>query len=105
MTEDHQNVDTHDCVKGYVLNRVGGNQLDSTKPQKKLKDMPNGEFIFGKDDHIIQRTHYKVLIQRVLVDNIICLKSFTTCVLRHIPHKHSSEMSSQCQMVCFKTFF
>ena len=101
MTEENQNVDTHDCVKSYVMNRVGGNNLSTVTPRKNLEDVPNGEFLFDKDDHKNQRSNYVTLVQRVIVQDIKCLNSMEDCVVQHIPHVYSKEMSKKCQMVRF----
>lgn len=99
MTEENQNVDSHDCVKAYVMNRVGGNDLSTDSPRRKLNDVPNGEFLFDKDDHKKQRSDYITLVQRVIVEDIQCLTKMKDCVVQHIPHKHSKEMSKKSQMV------
>lgn len=99
MTEENQNLDTHDCVKGYVLNRVGGNNLPKFKPQSDLMSLENGEFMFDRQDHVKQRINYITLIQRIIVGEIDCLKQFSDCVLYHIPHKYSKEMSQKNEMV------
>ncbi|XP_066924617.1 uncharacterized protein [Clytia hemisphaerica] len=56
MTEENQNVESHNCLKAYVMNRVGGNDLSTDSPRRKLNDVPNGEFLFDKDDHKKQRS-------------------------------------------------
>ena len=102
MSEDHQNLDTHDCLKGYVLNRVGGNHLPTDKSRCSLNNIENGQFIFDKNDHLQQRLNYMILIQRIITKDIRCLQGLSDSVIQHISHPHSSELSKKSEMVCHK---
>ena len=86
MTEQHKNIDTHECVKGYFLNRVSGKSLSSEKPQAQLQTFDNGSFLFSTRDHTQQRENYIDLVSRVITRDIPCLQFLSDAVVQHIPH-------------------
>lgn len=99
MTENHQNIDTHDCIKAFVPNRVSGYPLPFDKPQADLTTTDNGCFIFDKNDHILQRQNYITLVERTIAENITCLNIFQEVICHHIVHRHSKELSRKVDMV------
>ena len=99
VTEENQHVDIHECVKAYVPNRVGDNDLDKVQPERQLNELENGSYIFDKRDHTQQRRNYKTLVQRIITRDITCLQPLQKSVLQHIPHPYSKELSQKVEMV------
>jgi hypothetical protein len=99
MTEDHQNIDSHECIKAFVPNRVSGYPLQFDNPQADVNSTDNGTFIFDKSDHVLQRQNYIILVQKIICEDIDCLSIFKDVVCRHILHKHSKELSGKVDMV------
>jgi len=77
-----------------VVNRVSGiNTLRKKKPD--ILDVPNQSFMPTVTEMQNQRLDYIVLVARMLVEYFTALSPFKDIVIRHIPHKHSKQMSEK----------
>lgn len=100
MTEENQNIDTHECAIGFVPNRVSNNALSMDRPQESIKDLDNGILLYSREEYDLHRENLLVLVERIITADIKCLQFFKSIVIKHILHAHSREMAKKCHMVC-----
>lgn len=91
MTETNQNMDIHWVNHNRVTNRVSGNHLPDNMLTRDILQLENARIIPSTIEHILQRSNYIILIERILVSSIPCLKFCEDVVNKHISHKHSKE--------------
>ena len=72
---------------------------DDVKPIGDLEAVSNDMFIPSAADSDALRSEYIVLVARVLVQYVPCLRIFQDYVPSHIPHKYSNEMSKPSEIV------
>ena len=51
MTEEYQNIDTHECAIAFVPNRVSNNALSTDYPHASLKDLDNADLLCSKEEY------------------------------------------------------
>jgi hypothetical protein len=61
-------------------------------PPTQLLEVDNGKFVPNNHEQQLQRENYGELVARIIVNKIICLHFFKTCVAKHIKHDYSNEM-------------
>ena len=86
-------------------NRVSGYNLCDSKPTQSIKNMDNGKCVPGMNDHVQQRKNYISLVERIIVENIPCMKFLQNVVTAHITHRYSKEMSMKSNTVSIKNCF
>ncbi len=99
MTEENQNIDTHECALGFVPNRTSDYGLSSDAPKVPVPKLDNAVFLCSKKDRMEQRLNYIDLVERVITKDIRCLEMFSEIVTKQIPHKYSKAMWEKCEMV------
>ena len=99
MTEEHQNIDKHFVSVMATENRVSGYNLSDSTPAHSIKNMDNGKCVPSMNDHIQQRKNYITLVERIIVENIPCMKFLESVVTHHILHRYSKEMSMKSDTV------
>jgi len=102
MTEDNQNIDIHWVNHNSVTNRVSGNDLSDAAPICDILEVNNAKLLPNMPDHMMQRENYIVLVERVLTEELPYLGFCKDAVVRHIPHRHSREMSKKSEKVSLK---
>ena len=55
MTEEYQNIDTHECAIAFVPNRVTNNVLSMDSPQGSLKDLDNANLLCSREEYDLHR--------------------------------------------------
>ena len=91
MTEENQNRDIHWVNHNRIPNRVSGSRLPDCGPTCKITELENAKLVPSPIEHVLQRSNYIVLVERILVACIPYLKFCEDVVNKHIPHKHSAE--------------
>lgn len=99
MTEENQNIDTHECAIAFVPNRVNNETLSMNAPQRSLQDFDNANFLCNQDEHKLQRENYIVLLERIITNDVKSLNFLQDVVTKHIIHAHSRDMAKKCHMV------
>ena len=94
MTEEYQNIDTHECAIAFVPNRVSNNTQSTDYPQVSLKDLDNTNLLCSKEEYDLHRDNLLVLVERIITADIKCLQFLKEEVIKHIIHANSRE---QCQ--------
>ena len=105
MTEDHQNIDRHYVTVNATTNRISGNHLSTDSPLRGVKQMANGKCIPDHLEQKLQRSNYITLAERILVENLQCLKFGQDIVEKHIQHKYSKEASQPTNSVSFSIVY
>ena len=82
-----------------VLDRIDVSLLDNSKPQMKLKDLQLANVLPSHDVLNIFKRNCSILVSRVISKYIDSFKHVRDCVIRHIPHKNSKEMSQKSNIV------
>lgn len=98
MSADHQRQSLHYFHSYGVLDRVKSDCTDHS-PIGDVDSLPPSAFLPDTDDCLQLRKHYAILIGRILVDQVSFFKKFKDCVVRHIPHKHTVQMSQKSNIV------
>lgn len=94
MTLAKQNSSLHWVNHKFVINRISGlNRLQNKQPD--LLDVSNQSFLPTATEMLNQQQDYVVLVSRVLVEYFGAFRPFTDCVIHHIPHKYTKEMSTK----------
>ena len=91
MSEENQNIDRHYVTVNATTNRISGSHLSTDSDVPGIKQMENGKCIPYHIEQKVQRANYITLVQRILVENIPCLKFGQGVVEKHIHHKYSKE--------------
>ena len=92
---DHQKSMLHMYSMLVVRGRVSEPDLPSTGSTADLSTLKPESFLPNETDVRDLRLHLCVLVGQVLCEYIKCLKSFSSIVLKHIPHEYYSEMSKK----------
>ena len=92
MTEDHQNTDCYHVTAMSTANRVPGTRLSTETPQSGLLEMENGNCLPTALDNAKQGDNYVKFVERIIVNNILCLGYLANECTNHIPHQYSSDM-------------
>ena len=100
MTEEYQNIDTHECAIAFVPNRVTNNVLSMDSPQGSLKDLDNANLLCSREEYDLHRDNLLALVERIITADIKCLQFLKNDIVKHIIHAHSREMAKKCHMVC-----
>jgi hypothetical protein len=100
MTEENQNIDTHECAIGFVANRVSNDALSMDVPQQSLKDVDNAIFLCDEEEYDLHRENLLILVERIITADVKCLQFLQSVVVKHILHAHSREMAKKSHMVC-----
>ena len=74
MTQSNQNVDIHWVNHNRIINRVSGNHLSDNMPTHDILQLESAKIIPSANEHMLQRSNYITLIERILVSSIPCLK-------------------------------
>ena len=69
-------------------------------PMGDFDDVSNSMFIPSAADCDAVENELIVLVAKVLVQYVPCLRIFQDYVPSHIPHKYSTEMSKPSEIVC-----
>ena len=85
MMEDHQNTDCHYATTMSTANRVPGTGLSTETPQSGLLEMENGNCLPSALDNAKQGDNYVKLVERIIVNNILCLGFLADECTNHIP--------------------
>lgn len=99
QTKENTNRSLHSTHQFAVLAKVSDPALESTVPQKSLKDL---QFIELLPDAAVQNNfvwQWAVLVSRVITKYLPPFKAFRKNVLFHIPHKYSNEMTTKSETV------
>ena len=105
MTQDHQNIDRHYVTVNATTNRISGNHLSTDIPLHGVKQMENGKCIPDHREQKLHRSNYITLAERILVENLQCLKFGQDVVEKHIQHKYSKEASQPTSSVSFSIVY
>ena len=70
---------------------MSGNHLSDNMPTHDILQLENAKIIPSANEHMLQRSNYITLIERILVSSIPCLKFCEDVAINHISHKHSKE--------------
>lgn len=101
MTEENQNKDIHWVNHNRIPNRISGSHLPDNGPIFNITELENAKLVPSSIEHIIQRSNYIVLVERILVACIPYLKFCEDIVNKHIPHKHSAEAGMKSSKVWY----
>lgn len=99
QTKENTNRSLHLTHQFAVLAKVSDPALESTVPQKSLKDL---QFIELLPDAAVQNNfvwQWAVLVSRVITKYLPPFIAFRKNVLFHIPHKYSKEMTTKSETV------
>lgn len=99
QTKENTNRSLHSTHQFAVLAKVSDPALESTVPQKSLKDL---QFIELLPDAAVQNNfvwQWAVLVSRVITKYLPPFIAFRKNVLFHIPHKYSKEMTTKSETV------
>ena len=99
MTEEHQNVDCHFVTAMCTENRVPAVHLSHKQPDRGILEMENGKCLPSSTENVKQRENYILLVQRIIVNNIPCLRNLADVSPTHIPHAYSQEMKTKSETV------
>ena len=99
MNEHNQNKDEHVVTVMCTDNRISGNHLSDTTPTCGILQMENGKCLPNHSDNCKQRDNYIILVERIITENISCLKSLSDVVTCHIPHAYKEEVSKKTNTV------
>ena len=100
MTEDNQNKDIHCVNHNAVKNRVSGNHLPDDVSRLDVAELNNDKLLPNYMDHLMQKSDYVILVERVLTEEIPCLGFCNDMVRKHIVHPHSKELAERTEKVC-----
>ena len=101
QTLTHQNQSMHFFQSFAVMDRVNLSEYSDIPPVQHISEqIIKSTFIPSDDEQIILRSHFVVLIARVLVECIPCFAKFKDIVPKHITHQHYSEMCTKSKVVC-----
>ena len=92
MMEDHQNTDCYHVTAMSTANRVPCTRLSTETPQSGLLEMENGNCLPTALDNAKQGDNYVKFVERIIVNNILCLGYLANECTNHIPHQYSSDM-------------
>jgi hypothetical protein len=92
MTDEYQNIDTHECAIAFVPNRVTNNVLSM--------DSPQGNLLCSREEYVLHLDNLLVLVERIITGDIKCIQFLKNDIVKHIIHAHSREMAKKCHMVC-----
>lgn len=99
QTKENTNHSLHWTHQFAVLDKVSDPALESTVPQKSLKDL---QFIELLPDAAVQNNfvwQWAVLVSRVITKYLPPFKAFRKNAIFHIPHKYSKEMTTKSETV------
>ena len=82
-----------------ALNRVNSTHLPDDKPIALVANLPLQTFIPSIEECNQLREEFRVLISRVIVENLPYFKEMESIIQRHIKHKYSSIMKQKSQLV------
>ena len=100
MTEDNQNKDIHWVNHNAIKNRVSGNHLPDDVPMCDMAELNNDKLLPNCMDHVMQKSDYVVLMERIITEELPCLSFCRDVVTKHIAHPHSKEMAEKTEKVC-----
>jgi len=90
MRVDHQTKSLHYFNTFAVQDGISTHDLPEqhmSQPSLSLHD-----FLPSNDDYNTLRSHFAVLITRILCRNVEYFQKVLANLVHHIPHKHSAEM-------------
>ena len=86
MTEEYQNVHTHECAIAFVPNHVSNNALRTDYPQASLKDLDNANLLCSKEEYDLHHDKLLVSVNRIITADIKCLQFLKEEVIKHIDY-------------------
>ena len=99
MTEDNQNRDIHWVNHNAVRNRVSGNHLPDDVYGFDIAKLDNEKLLPNCMDHVLQRSNYIEIVERIITEEIPYLTQFSDVVRQHILHPNSKEMVKKTEKV------
>lgn len=101
MASERQNKSIHWFAMNAVQDRVTGEHAAADQPIKPVLKMENVEFLPSVHDNHDLLHDFIPLFARVLVEKIPAFRCFKSVVVRHIPHKYTSQMKEKStQVLC-----
>ena len=92
QSKEQTNKSVHWTHQFAVMDRI---QSDLTVPQKKIKDIQLVELLPVQDVQQRIKSHWAVLVSRVVCKFLQPFKHLEDVVVHHIPHPYTAEMSKK----------
>ncbi|XP_035688825.1 uncharacterized protein LOC118424384 [Branchiostoma floridae] len=92
QSKRNKNRSLHWIQQYAVIDRVL-NDLDSSTPQKSLRDLTVADYLPTEAIQAQLRRDYIIIVSRIMVDCLAAFEQLKKAAVRHIPHPYSEEMS------------
>jgi hypothetical protein len=99
MQLGNQNIDLHYFASCMMVERVPCKDLSAIAPRKDVLSLPNSSFLLNNSESIELRENFKVLVGRVLVENVTHLSFMKSIIPTHIPHDYERETALKSTIV------
>lgn len=99
MQLGNQNIDLHYFASSLIVERVPSKDLSAVAPRKDVRSLANSAFLLNSNESMKLREDFKVLVGRVLVENVTHLSFMKSIIPTHIPHDYQREMALQSVIV------
>ena len=95
MRKSEQNKDLHYFASNIIVERVPCEGLSKTAPQRDIRTLPNSMFLLDNAETSKLRDDFKVLVGRILVEQIPSISFMKSIIPMHIESKYSKEMAQK----------
>ena len=99
MTIDHQRQSLHYMHMYATLDRVSCAHLISNARIGSVMDLSASAFLPSTEDSAMLCANYATLLARVVIKKLPYFAIFSDCVVPHIPHQHTNQMSQKSTVV------
>lgn len=103
QSTDRTNQSIHWTQQYAVLNRIDISSFDNSKPQMMLRDIQLSNVLPSNAVLKSFKWNCSVLVSRVISKYLDSFQHMQDCVVRHISHKYSEEMSQKSEIVSHNT--